>query len=132
MPLLVNCFLQRYASQTGTELKEIDANAMDRLIRYTWPGNVRELENAVERACALSENGLIRAADLPPHILGEVGSFEARSDSEWEVGQQLDHFVRHQEKKYIRDDSQIQSGFTRKNREYAGDQHRDSIPKTRS
>ena len=101
VPLLVNCFLQKYASQTGTELKEIDANAMSRLLRYTWPGNVRELENAIERACALSENRLIRAEDLPPQILGEMGTFEARTDSQWEVGQQLDHFVRHQEKKYI-------------------------------
>jgi DNA-binding NtrC family response regulator len=101
VPLLVNCFLQKYAAQTGTELKEIEANAMGRLLRYTWPGNVRELENAVERACALSENGLIRAEDLPPQILGEMATFEARSDSEWEVGQQLDHFVRNQEKKYI-------------------------------
>ena len=101
VPLLVNCFLQKYATQTGTELKEIDANAMGRLLRYSWPGNVRELENAIERACALSENGLIRAGDLPPHILGEMGTFEARADSEWEVGQQLDRFVRYQEKKYI-------------------------------
>jgi two-component system, NtrC family, response regulator AtoC len=101
VPLLVDCFLQKYAAQTGKELKEIDANAMDRLIRYPWPGNVRELENAVERACALSENGMIRAGDLPPHILGEMGTLEARSDSEWEVGQQLDRFVRNQEKKYI-------------------------------
>jgi DNA-binding NtrC family response regulator len=101
VPPLVNCFLQKYASQTGSELKEIDANAMDRLIRYNWPGNVRELENAVERACALSENGMIRAADLPPQILSEIGNFEVRSDTEWEVGQQLDHFVRHLEKKYI-------------------------------
>jgi len=101
LPLLVNYFLQKYATQTGTELQEIDANAMDRLIRYTWPGNVRELENAMERACTLSENGVIRATDLPPHILGEMGIFEARSDSEWEVGQQLEYFVRNHEKKYI-------------------------------
>jgi two-component system response regulator PilR (NtrC family) len=101
VPLLVDCFLQKYAAQTGTELKEIDANAMGRLLRYAWPGNVRELENAVERACALSENGLIRAEDLPPHILGEMGTFETSADSEWEVGQQLDRFVRNQEKKYI-------------------------------
>ena len=106
VPLLVNCFLQKYAAQTGTELKEIEANAMGRLLRYTWPGNVRELENAVERACALSENGLIRAEDLPPHILGEMATFEARSDSEWEVGQQLDHFVRSQERVH-REDSQV-------------------------
>jgi DNA-binding NtrC family response regulator len=62
---------------------------------------VRELENVVERACALSENGRIRATDLPPHILGEIRTFGERFASEWEIGQQLDHFVRNQEKKYI-------------------------------
>jgi DNA-binding NtrC family response regulator len=101
LPPLVNFFVQKYAAQTGTEPKEIDENAMDRLTRYTWPGNVRELENAVERACALSEHGRIRATDLPPHILGETRTFEERFASEWEIGQQLDHFVRNQEKKYI-------------------------------
>src|SRR5260370_15800442 len=35
-------------------------------------------------------------------------------------------------KEVHRDNSQIQSGFARENREYAGNQHRDSIPKTRS
>jgi transcriptional regulator with PAS, ATPase and Fis domain len=101
LPPLVNFFVQKYAAQTGTEPKEIDENALDRLTRYTWPGNVRELENAVERACALSEHGRIRATDLPPHILGETRTFEERFASEWEIGQQLDHFVRNQEKKYI-------------------------------
>ncbi len=41
---------------------------MERLVRYTWPGNVRELENAIERACTLSDGGVIRAEDLPPHV----------------------------------------------------------------
>ena len=101
VPLLVNCFLQQYAVRTGTEQKEIDANAMDRLLRYNWPGNVRELENAVERACALSEEGVIRPSDLPPHVLSKTGISEAPGDSEWRVGQPLDHSVRNQERKYI-------------------------------
>lgn len=101
VPLLVNYFLQRYATQSGADQKEVDTNAMERLLRYTWPGNVRELENAVERACALSEEGVIRASDLPPHVLSETGIFEASTDSEWRVGQPLDHFVRKQERKYI-------------------------------
>jgi DNA-binding NtrC family response regulator len=101
VPLLVNCFLQNYAVQTGTEQKEVDANAMERLLRYRWPGNVRELENAVERACTLSEEGVIRPSDLPPHVLSETGIFEAPGDSEWRVGQSLEHFVRYQERKYI-------------------------------
>jgi len=36
------------------------------LALYRWPGNVRELENAVERACALCDDGLIARSDLPP------------------------------------------------------------------
>ena len=44
--LLVNHFLQKNASQTGTEPKKIDPKAVEMLGHYRWPGNVRELENA--------------------------------------------------------------------------------------
>jgi DNA-binding NtrC family response regulator len=101
VPLLIGCFLQKQAVQTGTEQKIMDANAVERLVQYTWPGNVRELENAIERACALSEGGVIRIADLPPHVLHDAGTLEKTPDSEWRVGQQLDRFVRNQERKYI-------------------------------
>jgi DNA-binding NtrC family response regulator len=101
VPLLVRNFLQKIADQTGTDQKKMDANAMERLVGYAWPGNVRELENAIERACALSEGGVIRASDLPPHMLHESRAFERVPDSEFRVGQQLDDFVRNQERKYI-------------------------------
>ena len=101
VPLLVNYFLEKYAARTGTEQKVIDLKAMDRLIRYEWPGNVRELENAVERACALSEAGRIRAQDLPPHILQESSSATTAPEVEWRIGQHLDDFIRNQERKYI-------------------------------
>jgi DNA-binding NtrC family response regulator len=101
VPLLVRNFLQKIADQTGTDQKKMDANAMERLVGYSWPGNVRELENAIERACALSEGGVIRASDLPPHMLHESRAFERVPDSEFRVGQQLDDFVRNQERKYI-------------------------------
>jgi DNA-binding NtrC family response regulator len=101
VPLLVGYFLQKHAAQTGTEEKKMDADAIERLVRYAWPGNVRELENAIERACALSDGGVIRASDLPPHVLEGSGAPERASDSEWRVGQQLDDFVRNQERKYI-------------------------------
>jgi two-component system response regulator AtoC len=101
VPLLVQWFLQKQAAKTGAEEKTMEASAMDRLVRYTWPGNVRELENAIERACTLSDGGLIRAEDLPPHVLNESGALEKTPDSEWRVGQPLDNFVRNQERKYI-------------------------------
>jgi DNA-binding NtrC family response regulator len=101
LPLLVDYFLQKYANQMRTEQKKVDTHTMERLVRYSWPGNVRELENAIERACALSDGGVIRTLDLPPHVLYEPGVFEKSPDSEWRVGQQLDDFVRNQERKYI-------------------------------
>jgi DNA-binding NtrC family response regulator len=100
VPLLVQRFLQKQADQTGAEEKTMETSAMERLVRYPWPGNVRELENAIERACTLSDGGVIRAEDLPPHV-SESAALEKKPDSEWRVGQPLDNFVRSQERKYI-------------------------------
>lgn len=101
VPLLTNHFLQKCAAHSGTEPKKIDGKAMERLGRYTWPGNVRELENAIERACALCENDTIKTSDLPPHVLHDSEVLEAQPQTEWQVGQRLDEFVRNQERKYI-------------------------------
>lgn len=101
LPLLVNYFLEKYASQSGTEQKKIEARIMERLVHYTWPGNVGELENAIERACALAEDTVIKASDLPPQVLEEAEKFESHLETEWQVGQRLDDFVRNHERKYI-------------------------------
>ncbi|HEY1582454.1 MAG TPA: sigma-54 dependent transcriptional regulator [Chthoniobacterales bacterium] len=96
VPLLVNHFLQKQASQTGTEPKKIDPEAIDFLCRYDYPGNVRELENAIERASALCENNLIAPNDLPPQILEHGGQRGGVL-----VGKSLDEFIQEQEREYI-------------------------------
>ncbi|MGV6872756.1 nitrogen regulation protein NR(I) [Pseudochelatococcus sp. B33] len=60
VPDLVRHFLAR-ATREGLAPKQIDAAAMDRLIRYRWPGNVRELENLVRRLTALYAQETITA-----------------------------------------------------------------------
>ena len=66
IPLLVSHFLRdKVHAQTGKAF-QITRQAMEVLIAHHWPGNVRELENAIERACALCEEGVIRVSDLPP------------------------------------------------------------------
>jgi two-component system, NtrC family, response regulator AtoC len=132
VPLLAQRFLQKQADKTGTETKTIETSAMERLVRYTWPGNVRELENAIERACTLSDGGLIRAEDLPPHVSPESDTFEKTPESEWKVGQPLDNFVRNQERKYIEMTLKFNQGSREKKASMLEISIGDSLPKTRS
>lgn len=101
VPLLVNHFLTKNAAQSSTEPKKIEAKALELLGRYSWPGNVRELENAVERACALCENGVIQPEDLPPHVANNHDTTVNGANVEWRIGQKLDEFVRGMERRYI-------------------------------
>jgi len=101
IPLLVNHFLQKNAAQTGAEPKKIDPKALEILACYRWPGNVRELENAIERACALCDEGIILITDLPPHVVRHANNPPSESESGLPIGQTLDEFIGAQEKRYI-------------------------------
>jgi DNA-binding NtrC family response regulator len=66
IPLLVSHFLKdKVHARTGKPF-QITRQVIDVLSSHDWPGNVRELENAIERACALCEENIIRVGDLPP------------------------------------------------------------------
>ena len=56
---------------SGAKKPDVTPEAMEALSRYDFPGNVRELENVLERALALSGNGIIAIDDLqltPPEV----------------------------------------------------------------
>lgn len=48
--LLVEYFIDRYASKSGKKILRIDRKSLDRLQSYPWPGNIRELQNVIERS----------------------------------------------------------------------------------
>jgi DNA-binding NtrC family response regulator len=59
---------KHFAGQLGKELRGREAMLSEESIavlrKHTWPGNVRELENAIERACILSDTMLLEPKDL--------------------------------------------------------------------
>jgi DNA-binding NtrC family response regulator len=55
IPLLADFFLGRLAEESGEEKREIQSDAMRRLVAYSWPGNVRELRNEIRRMHAVSK-----------------------------------------------------------------------------
>ena len=61
IPQLVSHLLKKYAR--GMDIR-MDEEAMTYLVQRNWKGNVRELENAIARACILSDYALIKLAHL--------------------------------------------------------------------
>jgi sigma-54 dependent transcriptional regulator, flagellar regulatory protein len=72
IPLLVAHFVQTISKQLGRPAPRVPEAVLEMLSVYTWPGNVRELLNAMERACALCDDGVIELKDLPERLLEGV------------------------------------------------------------
>lgn len=68
IPVLANFFIEKFSKHLNKEIKRITSMSIDMLMVYSWPGNIRELENCMERACILSQDGVIRAQNLPPTL----------------------------------------------------------------
>jgi formate hydrogenlyase transcriptional activator len=72
IPLLVDYFIQRYATRLGKRIHLV-AKEMSKLLQlYDWPGNIRELQNVIERAVIVCDSDTlsIDARWLPGRSLG--------------------------------------------------------------
>jgi formate hydrogenlyase transcriptional activator len=50
IPMLVEYFIDRYASSAGKSIRGVAQRSLDLLQSYPWPGNIRELQNVIERS----------------------------------------------------------------------------------
>jgi formate hydrogenlyase transcriptional activator len=55
IPLLLEYFIERYASKSAKNIKHVDESTLELFKAYDWPGNIRELQNIVERAVIVSD-----------------------------------------------------------------------------
>jgi len=56
VPLLVEYFVERYASKAGKTITGIGKKSMEILQSYAWPGNIRELQNVIERSVIICDS----------------------------------------------------------------------------
>ncbi|MGF1642316.1 MAG: sigma-54-dependent Fis family transcriptional regulator [Thiotrichales bacterium] len=64
---IIRCVLA-IENDTGGPVS-IEDKAFECLMNYAWPGNIRELRNTIRTALALSDDHIIRVADLPREIV---------------------------------------------------------------
>jgi formate hydrogenlyase transcriptional activator len=62
--MLVEYFVQRYATKAGKTIRSIDKKTLDILQTYDWPGNIRELQNVIERSVILSSGDIFSVDEL--------------------------------------------------------------------
>ena len=53
--MLVEYFIDRYASKAGKKIRWINKKSLKLLQSYPWPGNIRELQNVIERSVIVCE-----------------------------------------------------------------------------
>jgi len=62
--MLVEYFVQRYASRSGKYIRSMEKKTLDLLQSYDWPGNIRELQNVIERSVILSTGDVFSVDEL--------------------------------------------------------------------
>ena len=62
--MLVEYFVQRYATRAGKHVRSIDKKTLDLLQSYDWPGNIRELQNVIERSLILSSGDVLSVDEM--------------------------------------------------------------------
>lgn len=72
IPLLLDFFMQKLASQMQLPHKTLNADALRYLTDYPWQGNVRELENICRWLMVMTTGNVIQTDDLPNEIINFI------------------------------------------------------------
>jgi DNA-binding NtrC family response regulator len=65
IPALIDHFIARYNAEERRDVRGVQHEVLEVLMRQPWPGNVRQLENAIFRAVVLAEGAYLTARDFP-------------------------------------------------------------------
>src|SRR5436190_18998337 len=105
---------RHFAAQLGKELRGREAvvsdSAMAAMNIHHWPGNVRELENAIERACILTDTMTLEAKDLGLVPPGNAAETLAGLDLSGTLADVNNRAMRFLEKLKIREALEAQDG----------------------
>src|SRR4029450_2969434 len=91
--MLIEYFVQRYASRAGKPIRSIDKKTLELLHAYDCAGNIRALQNVIERSVILSSGGVFTVDELwlstqssqPTHPMAASALFQGNPQGEREI-----------------------------------------------
>ncbi|MED2982897.1 sigma 54-interacting transcriptional regulator [Bacillus thuringiensis] len=103
---LVQHFIEKYNTQFGLNVTDVDINVREFFYAYDWPGNVRELEHIIEGSMNLIEDEtIITAFHMPTRfrerIKTEFNMQHALTNHNTDAPKTLKHTIEKMEKNYI-------------------------------
>ncbi|MEF7638118.1 sigma-54 interaction domain-containing protein [Bacillus thuringiensis] len=106
IPALVQHFIEKYNTQFGLNVTDVDVSVREFFYAYDWPGNVRELEHIIEGSMNLIEDEtIITAFHLPTRfrerIKTEFNMQHALTNHNTDAPKTLKHTIEKMEKNYI-------------------------------
>ncbi|CKF14496.1 sigma-54 interaction domain-containing protein [Bacillus cereus] len=106
IPDLVQHFIEKYNTQFGLNVTDVDVNVREFFYAYDWPGNVRELEHIIEGSMNLIEDEtIITAFHMPTRfrerIKTEFNMQHALTNHNTDAPKTLKHTIEKMEKNYI-------------------------------
>ncbi len=66
--VLTEHFLRVFAADGSSVVRQMSAEAMKALTRYSWPGNVRQLVNVLERLAITGREAVVSIDELPAEL----------------------------------------------------------------
>ena len=88
IPILVDYFIQRYATLYQKTIEGIKPAVLLAMIHHDWPGNIRELENVVQEAVVTTTSGWIGTKDIDLNKLGKVAKSEQNGAASFKAAKQ--------------------------------------------
>jgi two-component system nitrogen regulation response regulator GlnG len=84
IPLLMRFFLAQAARELDVDVKSLNPEVEQRLVRLDWPGNVRQLENFCRWLTVMAPGQEIRVEDLPAELY-ETSATGNAPGSDWQT-----------------------------------------------
>jgi two-component system response regulator AtoC len=91
--LLISHFIQRFGIELNKSVREVSADALLALQKYSWPGNIRELQSVLKQSLLQMQGAVLDVSHLPAQVRASLEDSGATQNFPQQGDLALDLFI---------------------------------------